>query len=400
MGATIINNDATALQSDVLAPSPYIYVPDPTKAKPLAEAQLYFGIAGRDPEVVENQKKVYILNEDGSAVAIDQPVRTGAGGVPMYNNTPAALAVDGTFSYKVLDKNGAQVYYAPKVTTPNLLGYSGVVLEEAKTYVGISTLTFDVIEASTAAFYVATSSGVSTFNGRFMQRDVDYAVVSSSQIILLTSYASGTVILGRQMDPSGEVVPVAGSVSSVIAISTINSAKAVDLKIGDTVTINGGTVLGDGLGGDKYICVAAATGTADDENFIDLNNGNQLQLVQSNKVMRKYAQKQFTASIASNSITIDFKNGTEFLVTLNDNVTGFAFLNINQLASTTSDFTLKVKQSAGTLYDITWPATFKWAGGVAPTVTQTINREDVFGFKTYNGGATWYAAVMGQDYAV
>lgn len=398
--ATIINNDEVTLESDILAPNPFIYVADPDKGKPLSGAQIYFGMPGRDPEVEANRKKVYLLNENGSATSIEQPVITGAGGVPMYNGNAVPLAVDGAFSYKVLNSFGDQIYYVPKVTTPNLLGYSGVIIEESKTFTGISTLTFDVIEATSASFFVASNAGSAVFNGRLMRKDVDYSVVSESQISLLTSYATNTVILGRQMDPTGEVVPVAGSVTSVLAASTINSAQAVDFNIGDTVTINGKNVLGDGLGGEKYICVAAGTGTPDDENFIDLNNGNQLQLIESNKTLRKYNQAVSTAPIDGGEITINLENGCDFTLTLDQNVSAFSFLNVNTKSSTVTDFTLKVKQSPATLYDISWPAYINWAGGTGPTITQTIDREDVFGFRSYDGGSTWYAAIMGQDYAV
>jgi hypothetical protein len=398
--ASIINNGEVELESDILAPNPYIYVADPEKGKPLSGAMLYFGIAGRDPQVEANQKKVYMLQENGSAVAIPQPVITGAGGIPMYNEKVAALACDGAFSYKVLDSNGSQKYYLPKVTTPNLLGYSGVIAEEAQTYTGSALISYDIIEASTATFYSSSIGASTPFNGALMRKDVDYEVTSATQITLITSYPVNTVILGRQMDPTGDIISVSGTVSSLIVIDTIIEAKTVDLSLGDTVTINGENVIGDGLGGDKYYCVAGGTGTADDENFIDLVNGLQLQLIQNNTVLRKYAQRSSTSPIASGDLTIDLNISSEQVVTLNQNVTNVIFANVNARAGATNTCTLKVKQSAGTLYDIAWPALIKWAGGVAPSVTQTINREDIFGFVTYDAGTTWYGAVMGQDYAV
>lgn len=398
--ATIINNGETALESDVLAPSPYIYVADPLKGKPLDGAKLYFGIAGRDPQVVANQKKVYMLQENGSAVAIPQPVITGAGGIPMYNEMVAALAVDGAFSYKVLDKNDAQRYYLPKVTTPNLLGYSGVVAEEAKKYTGTSLITYDQIEASTATFYASAAGVVAPFNGQFMRKDIDYSVTSSTQITLISTYPLNTVILGRQMDPTGAIVSVSGTVTNLVVIDTMVEAKTVDLELGQTVTLNGENVIADGLGGNRYIVVAGGTGTADDENFVNLNNGLQLQLIQNNTIFRKHALRSTTATISSGDLTIDMDRSSEQVVTLTENIGDVLFINVNARSGITNTVTLKVKQSAGTLYDITWPARIKWAGGTSPSVTQTVDREDIFGFITYNGGATWYGAVMGQDYAV
>ena len=313
---------------------------------------------------------------------------------------PAALAVNGAFSYKVLDRFGAQKYYLPKVTTPDLVGFSGVIQEESKAYVGSTLIEFDVIEASTASFYASSTGASAPFNGALMRKDVDYAVTSSTKITLITVYPLNTVILGRALDPSGSAQNASGVASNMLVSPTVAEAKTYNFLLGDTVTINGSLVEGDGIGGEKYICVVSGTGTPDDENFINLDNSRQLKLISSNRVIKKYAQKTAAAGIASGVIVLDLDNGTDFTVTLSENITNLSLSNMNLLAGTSTTFTLKVKQSAGTLYNITWPAFIKWAGASAPTITQTINREDIFGFITYDSGTTVYGAIMGQDYAV
>lgn len=93
---------------------PIGYYPDPTKGKPLAGGQLYIGEVDLDP--ITNQKTITALQENGSQVAISQPVTLSAGGTPEYNGSPVTLYVAGDYSMKVLDKNDSQVYYIPNNT--------------------------------------------------------------------------------------------------------------------------------------------------------------------------------------------------------------------------------------------------------------------------------------------
>lgn len=92
--------------------NPYQYVPDPTVGRPLALGQMFFGIAGLDPEVGVNQIQVRIKQEDGTLVNVSQPILTSAGGVPEFNGSPVILDVAETvFSLKYLNSQGTQVYY-------------------------------------------------------------------------------------------------------------------------------------------------------------------------------------------------------------------------------------------------------------------------------------------------
>jgi len=102
---------------------PYAYIPDPTKGKPISNGQLFFGLPDLDPEIEANRITVGLQQEDGTVVPIApaaQPILTGAGGVPLYNGSPAIIVLDDSieeFSLKVLDKNNAQVYYNENVET-------------------------------------------------------------------------------------------------------------------------------------------------------------------------------------------------------------------------------------------------------------------------------------------
>jgi hypothetical protein len=64
-----------------------------------------------------NQVQAYIVQENGTQVAVPQPIRTSAGGVPTYNGSPVQIAVaQSAYSIKVLSSLGVQVYYKPNNT--------------------------------------------------------------------------------------------------------------------------------------------------------------------------------------------------------------------------------------------------------------------------------------------
>lgn len=102
-----------------------------------------------------------------------------------------------------------------------------------------------------------------------------------------------------------------------------------------------------------------------------------------------------TPSIISNSLTLICSDGNVFVVTLNANITSINFGN-TPAAGTAYGLTLMLTAD-GTARTITWPNNIKWAGGIAPTLTSTNGKVDVFVLITHDGGTTWYAFTSGQN---
>lgn len=397
--ATIINNSLTAEESILRVHNPIFYVPDPDKGKPLDGFQAFFGIVGRDPLVEANQKIVYALQEDGTAVPLTQPVFGSAGGVPVHNNSPVGLAINGSYSLKVLDKLGAQVYYMPRVEAFNLQGFSGVIAEESQAVAGSQTLTFTKIETTTAAFYKSTDATGAVFEGSYLKKDVDYVSNNTGQITLLIAAADGVVILGRQMDPTGQIVPVTEGASALFVYQDIAIAVASDLQPGDTATINGGLVAGDKLGGNKYLTVLGQPDTQDGENFINLTNGNQLKALENNFLLARYAEVTNTITSVAGAINIDLAQGNVFRITLTENVNDVVFINANPETDLTTTVTLHVTQNAVSPFSISYPANIFWSGGVVPVMTIGLGARDRYVFITDDGGTNWDGGVTGQDYS-
>jgi hypothetical protein len=91
---------------------PYGYYPDPTKGRPVFNGSIFIGEPDLDPEAVANQKVITLRQESGDTPSASQPVATSSGGVPTFNGSPAEILVDGAYSIKVLNSQGAQVYYS------------------------------------------------------------------------------------------------------------------------------------------------------------------------------------------------------------------------------------------------------------------------------------------------
>ena len=113
-----------------------------------------------------------------------------------------------------------------------------------------------------------------------------------------------------------------------------------------------------------------------------------------------------TLSIVSNIVTVDLSKGQNFNLTLTGNVDYFTITNI---PSGVSDFVIKIAQdstgsrtadiddfrnSGGSTLPVYWPA-----GGVLPIVTTTASRADIYSYRTFDNGATWYGTVIGQNFA-
>lgn len=97
---------------------------------------------------------------------------------------------------------------------------------------------------------------------------------------------------------------------------------------------------------------------------------------------------------SSGALTIDVAAANSFTLTLSENITSVTFSGSSTAYS--SAFILRISQDAsGSGYTITWPSSTRWAGGTAPTLTNSASAVDVIAL--YNVGTVWYGFVVGQD---
>jgi hypothetical protein len=107
------------------------------------------------------------------------------------------------------------------------------------------------------------------------------------------------------------------------------------------------------------------------------------------------SEKRLAPTIINNLLTLNLNDATIFEIYLNSNITNFILLNVQPLGRVSSF--VMVMTADGTTRTVVWPTNFKWPQGIAPTITTTVNKKDVFVFFTVDGGSTWQAFITGQN---
>jgi uncharacterized protein (AIM24 family) len=111
-----------------------------------------------------------------------------------------------------------------------------------------------------------------------------------------------------------------------------------------------------------------------------------------NPTITNYTETTVTAN-TSTAYTIDNTNGTLQILTLTGNCT-FTF----PTATAGKSFTLILKQDATGSRTVTWPASVKWPGGTAPTITATASKADKYVFTA--DSSSWVGSNAGQNYTL
>jgi hypothetical protein len=112
--------------------------------------------------------------------------------------------------------------------------------------------------------------------------------------------------------------------------------------------------------------------------------------------LKDYYEIRAAPTISSGTLTLNLNDSNIFDVSLNGNITTMTVSNVPS-GTVATGFTLLLTAD-GTLRTVTWPASFKWPGGSAPSVTSTNGKTDVYSFITLNNGTNWYGFVGGQNY--
>lgn len=108
------------------------------------------------------------------------------------------------------------------------------------------------------------------------------------------------------------------------------------------------------------------------------------------------ASTRAAPTISAGTLTLDLQTATMFDVSLNAAITTLTISNIPTSGSTGS-FILTLTAD-GTARSVTWPGSFRWPGGTAPTLTSTLNKTDIITCITDDGGTVWYAFISGQNF--
>jgi len=236
------------------------YFPDPTKGRPVFNGGIFIGKPDLDPKILINQKQVSYVLEDGTLVDADQPILTSAGGVPVYNGMYVTLDVEGSYSLRVDDKLGAQVYYV--ANTLNTSGASSKASKQKVTLLsGQTTVVFSKILTNAASFIVDGSvDGRTLIEGA----DEDYTISDSITIELTASFPGGTTLLGVSNVITAQNEDPANDVRNFDTLSA--AANDVDIKDGDSIILKE-RLIGVG-GGGLWSVVLKSSVTTDTFRFV------------------------------------------------------------------------------------------------------------------------------------
>lgn len=98
-----------------------------------------------------------------------------------------------------------------------------------------------------------------------------------------------------------------------------------------------------------------------------------------------------SALATSGAITVNYALGDYFTIALAGNVTSWSFSN---MPGTGKGATLMIRITQdSTPRTVAWPASFKWAGGVAGSVSTGSGAIDVLAITTFDNGTTWVATL-------
>ena len=112
--------------------------------------------------------------------------------------------------------------------------------------------------------------------------------------------------------------------------------------------------------------------------------------------LRDYSETVSSPTISAGTLVLNLETSNIFTVSLNAAITTLTISNPPASGSGGS-FTL-ILTADGTARSVTWPASIKWAGGTAPTITSASGKVDSFAFFTSDGGTNWQGYIGGQNF--
>lgn len=202
------------------------------------------------------------------------------------------------------------------------------------------------------------------------------------------AYAAAAAWSDISGKPSFATVATSGSYNDLT-----DKPSAYSLPVASSSTL-GGVKIGSGVSVDAngYITVSTSYAGTGANIFSGTQSFGGNLLVQPK--LQSYRETFTTPAISSGTLTLDLSGSNFFKVSLNAAITTLSI--INTPASSAASFTLEFTAD-GTARVVAWPASVKWPGGIAPTLTSTSSKTDTFVFYSTDSGTTWKAFITGQN---
>ena len=301
-------------------------------------------------------------------------------GIP--NGTVAFSATDAV-SLRVMPYNGTvadQSFLAIGVTKTNAIIESG-----NRTWTDDSILTRNYADTrylTSANLTYANLAGTPTLAN--VATSGSYTDLSNTPASYSLPTASTTVLGGVKVD--GSTITISSGI-----ISAVSSSYTLPMASASTL---GGVRIGSGISVDQ------GNGFLNTDVRLTTNTFTGSQNLQDNELIRAkirdYSETVSSPTISAGTLVLNLETSNIFTVSLNAAISTLTISNPPASGSGGS-FTL-IFTADGTARAVTWPASIKWAGGTAPTLTSTSGKVDSFAFFTSDGGTTWQGYVGGQNF--
>jgi len=276
---------------------------------------------------------------------------------------------------------------------------AGTTTLSADADVTLTDTTLAANQARQAVLLWTASNGASTRNVTAPARSKPYIVINAGtgSIVLRGAgpTAGVTIISGERCLAAwngSDFVKVASSVVAASGLTGVvapaNGGTGVANGTNNTITFTGNHTLGVTLTGNTAVTLPTTGTLATLAGTQTLTN----KTIEAGTFTNGYTEEVATANTGT-AYTIDLAGGSVQILTLTGNCT-FTF----PTATAGQSFILLLKQDGTGGRTVTWPASVKWPGGTAPTITSTASKMDKLVFTAAD--SNWYGSVAGQSYTV
>jgi hypothetical protein len=224
-----------------------------------------------------------------------------------------------------------------------------------------------------------TTNRITSTGGTTPVIDIAATYVGQSSITTLGTIGAGvwqgTLVAGQYggtgVANTGKTITLDGNLQTIGAFSTILRVSAAT----DVTLPTSGTLI-----------TSANVAFTNTTNNFSYN-------IQQNAQLKSYSETAVAVGNISSSQAFDISTGNVFTAT----VTGTVTISFTNPAAAGQCSSLSMVLTNGGSSAVTWPASVKWAGGAAPTLTTA--GIDVLTFFTLDAGTTYYGIVAGQAFA-
>ena len=364
-------------------------------------------VTNTDPDQI-----VSITSGTGISVTGTYPSFTIATTITQYTDSDARLSLSAGTGISYDNATGIITNSAPDQTVSLTQGtdititgtYPSFTIAYSGTSSGVSSIT-----AGTGISVDVTTGAVTVTNSL---PDQTVSLTDGTGITVTGTYPSFTITNSLPDQTvsltDGTDISITGTYPNFTISYTGTSGSGTVTSISTTSPITGGTITGTGtIGIDassantaSFVVQRDASGDFSAGTITASLTGNATGLVASaaltTPTITGLIEKQTAPAISAGVLALNCASGNVFAVSLNAAITSITFSNI---PTSGNAFGITLAFTAdGTARTISWPASVKWPSGIAPTMTSTSAKVDIFVLTTWNAGTTWFAMIGGQNF--